>query len=44
MKNSVFENVANAFWSKRASNRPPKNQFFEWLKLGCQSVLISADI
>ena len=23
---------------------PPKNQFFEWLNLGCQSVLISADI
>ena len=22
----------------------PKNQFFEWLNLGCQFVLISADI
>ena len=25
-------------------NGPPKNQFFEWLNLGCQFVLISADI
>ena len=23
---------------------PPKNQNFEWLDLGCQSVLVSADI
>ena len=25
-------------------NEPLKNQFFEWLNLGCQSVLISGDI
>ena len=25
-------------------NRPPKNQFFEQLNSGCQSVMISADI
>ena len=25
-------------------NEPPKNQFFEWLNLGCQCFMMSGDI
>ena len=40
----LTEKIFDIVWGCHPLRGPPKNQFFEWLNLGCQSVMISGDI
>ena len=43
LTDKYFDIVLGCPTPRGPPNGPPKNQFLEWLNLGCQFVLISAD-